>query len=455
MSRTVFPGTAIRGLIVLECLFSLCFLASIVQASPSWAWSIVHQFDKQSYTPGSRGTVSFSLTNRGDVRLRISQVGIQFDWQPSDKWWAQSVNTVINPGQQANLGTVNFEVPSIVKGRHKFRVGVVQSHEEARLNPYTGIIYFYWVDDGVQYGDKYDEILVEELKPMLSIVGVTGLPVLNRPIFVGETSTTVVVVSNTGSARAQAVKVMLEDLSPSTGLVVTSSDSAKDLDPLATGQWKIDVRGQQPGKYSGMLRVYAANERMVEQTWSLDVAAPEVSIVRRDLSAQGGQAYLGDIVTVTYRLRNLSPVDAKSLAFSIETGGSLTVVESPTITEIGSQSEVTATLKMRADRVSAATVRVVILTYGTTVQQDVFSLTISERPLWMESWFLPMLGIVALVLVVALVMHRRRGPKAATVTIGEPRMPARPLTLCPRCGGPITFVQARSKYYCPRCKEYI
>jgi hypothetical protein len=365
------------------------------------------------------------------------------------------VNVLVNVGQQAILGTVTFEIPSTVKGRHTFRVGVVQTHEEARLNPYTGILYFYWVDDGLQYGDKYEEILVEELKAVLAIVSVTGLPILNRAVFVGETSTTVVVVSNTGNAKAQAVKALLENLSPSTGLIVTNPDSPKDLDPAATGQWKIDVRGQQPGKYAGMLRVYAGNERVLEQPWKLDVAAPEISIVRRELSAQGAQAYLSDIVTVTYRLRNLSPVDAKSLTFNVETGGSLTVVELPTITEIGSQSEVTATLKMRAERAGAATVRVAILAYGTTVQQDMFSLTISERPLWMESWFLPMLAVVALAVVVALVMYRRRGPKARAVAIGEPKGPARPPTLCPRCGGPLTFVQARSKYYCPRCKEYL
>jgi len=365
------------------------------------------------------------------------------------------VNILVNIGQQVILGTLTFEVPPNVKGRHTFRVAVVQSHEEARLNPYTGIWYLYWVDDGVQYGDRSDEILIEELKPVLAIVSVTGLPILNRPIFVGETTTTVVVVSNTGNARAQAVKVMLENLSPSTGLTVTSSDSTKDIDPAATGQWRIDVRGQQPGKYAGMLRVYAGNERVLEQPWKLDVAAPEISIVRRELSAQGAQAYLSDIVTVTYRLRNLSPVDAKSLTYNVETGGSLTVLELPTITEIGSQSEVTATLKMRAERPGAATVRVAILAYGATVQQDMFSLTISERSFWMESWFVPMLGVVALVLVAGLVMYRRRRPKAQAVALGEPRAPARPPTLCPRCGGPLTFVQARSKYYCPRCKEYL
>jgi len=455
MRENTFPRAAVGTFLVLGCMFSLGFVTCVVQASPGWAWSILPQFDRKSYTPGSRGTVTLTLTNRGDGRLRITQFGIQFDWQPSDKWWAQSANVLVNVGQQVILGTVTFEVPSNVKGTHTFRVGVVQTHEEVRLNVYTGTYYYYWVDDGLRYADSPDEILVEELKAVLTIVSVTGLPILNRSPFVGETTTTVVVVSNTGNAKAQAVKVMLENLSPSTGLAVTSTDSPKDLDPLATGQWKIDVLGQQPGKYTGMLRVYAGNERVQEQAWKLDVAAPEISIVRRELSAEGAQAYLGDTVTVTYRLRNLSPVDAKSLTYNVETGGSLTVVELPTVTQIGSQSEVIATLKIRAARTGAATVRVAILAYGATVQQDVFSITISERPLWMESWFLPMLAVIALVAVASLVMYRRRGQKPPAVTLGQPKAPPRPSSICPKCGGPLTYVQARSKYYCPRCREYL
>jgi len=453
MRRVVYPRL-VGTLLVLACLLPLGSMASSVRASPAWAWTIQYQFDRQSYTPGSGGKVTFTLINKGDARLWITKAGIQFDWQASDRWWAQSMNAYVNVGQQVILGTISFEIPSNVKGRHTFRVGVAQSHEEARLNPY-GVVYFYWVDDGIQYGDKYDEIIVEELKAVLTIVSVTGLPALNRPVYAGETSSTVVVVSNTGNARAQAVKVMLENLSPSTGLIVTNPDSSKDLDPAATGQWKIDVLGQQPGKYTGMLRVYAGNERVQEQAWKLDVTAPEISIVRRDLSAEGAQAYLGDMITVTYRLRNLSPADAKSLTYNVETGGSLTVVELPTVTQIGSQSEVIATLKMRAARTGAATVRVAILAYGATVQQDVFSITISERPLWMESWFLPMLAVIALVAVASLVMYRRRGQKPPAVTLGQPKAPPRPSSICPKCGGPLTYVQARSKYYCPRCREYL
>jgi ribosomal protein S27AE len=354
-----------------------------------------------------------------------------------------------------NLGTVTFDVPSGVKeGAHKFRAGVVQSHEERRFNPYTGVWYWYWVDDSVQYMEGYDEILIEELKAVLTIVSVAGLPALNRPIYVGETSTIVVVVSNSGNARAQAVKVLLEDLSSATSLVVTSADSPKDLDAGAIDQWKIDVRGQQPGTYTGRLRIYAGNQRILEQPWKLEVAAPEIRIVRKELS-QEGQIYLGDIFTVTYRLRNTSPVDVKSLTFNINTGTGLTVIESPTITEIGSQSEVTAILKMRADRAGTAAVEVAIAAYGTQVQEDKFTLSISERPIWLQSWFLPVVAVIAALVIVGLILYRRRAPKAPSLVVGEPKLPSKPSATCPRCGSSLTFVETRSKYYCTRCKEYV
>jgi ribosomal protein S27AE len=164
---------------------------------------------------------------------------------------------------------------------------------------------------------------------------------------------------------------------------------------------------------------------------------------------------LGDVFTVTYRLRNTSPVDVRSLTFNINTGAGLTVIESPTITEIGSQSEVTVILKMRADKTGTAVVQVAITAYEAAVLEDKFTLSISERPIWLQSWFLPVVAVGAALVIVGLIMYRRRAPKAPSLVVGESKLPSKPSATCPRCGGSLTFVQARSKYYCTRCKEYV
>lgn len=438
------------------CLLPLVFAIPLAFASPGWGWTINYQLDTPQYAPGSSGKVSVSLVNTGDVQLEIREVGIQFDWQPSDRWWSQPTNVRLGPGQQANLGSVSFEVPpGVSEGIHRFRLGVAQRHLATYYDPYTGIIYTQWVDDGVQFAGDYDEIKIEQLKAALTYVSVTGLPPLGRPIYVGETSATIAVISNTGNAKARAVRLVLEDLSPPTGLVVASSDPPKDIDPLGTAQWKIEVRGERPGKYAGMLRVYAENERILEQAWELEVLAPEIIIARKEFSAQEGQIYAGDTIIVTYTLRNTSPVDVNQPAIDVETSEGLSVVEVPSISEIRSQSDVKVAIKLRAEKPGAASVHVAISAYGIVVQEDQFNLNISERPVWTEQWFVAGVGLGVALLVVVIALTRRRRPKTPGIVLPQQRLSAEPSTSCPRCGKPLTFVQAYSRWYCTKCKEYV
>jgi hypothetical protein len=165
------------------------------------------------------------------------------------------------------------------------------------------------------------------------------------------------------------------------------------------------------------------------------------------------------MITITYTLRNSGPVDANGITFDVKTGDGLTVVNSPTISQIPSQSQATATLKLRADKTGTTSVQVTINGYGTVVQQDNFKLDISERPLWLQSWFLPVVAAVVVALVVAVILVRRRkpsGPKAPKLVtaIPEQSVSTGPASACPRCGKSLTYVQSRSKYYCTKCKEY-
>jgi uncharacterized repeat protein (TIGR01451 family) len=447
------------GLIIALGLFSAAVTIPVVRSSPSWGWTVYYDFDSKSYEPGASGTVSISLANTGDVSLQIREVGIQFDWQQSaNKWWSQQVSSTVDPGQRATLTTVSFSVPSgTSEGKHQFRVGIYQSHMATYLDPYSGYYYTSWVDDGLQWMRDWDSLTIEALKPVLNFVSVTSVPPLNGPLYVGETLTYVVIVSNTGNAKAESVKVALEDLSPDTGLSVKGSDT-KDIDPGTTGQWKIDVLGGLPGEYKGTIRVYAGSVVMSEQAWQLQVAAPPVSIAAKDISPSG-PIYAGDVITVTYRLRNDGPVDANSISFDIKTSDGVTITGPPTVTQIPSQSEVTATLTLRADKTGTASVQVSILGYGTVLQRDAFNLDVTERPLWLQSWFLPAVAAVVIALLVVLVIAFRRRqsvPKQPSVltSLPEQAIPAGPATACPRCGRSLTFVQARSKYYCTKCKEY-
>mgnify|MGYP002153771407 CR=1 FL=1 len=299
-------------------------------------------------------------------------------------------------------------------------------------------------------------LTVEALKPALTYVSVTGIPPTEGPVYVGQTSTTIVVISNTGNAKARAVKVVLEDLTPSAGVEILRADPPKDIGPLETGQWTIEVRALLPGKYTGMLRTYSGTERVLEQVWKLDVAAPEISIASKEVSPKGDTVYLGDTITITYRLSNPSPVDARELNLDVRTSDGLVVLDLPAITEIGAGSEVEAIIKLRADKLGDAWTRLVVSSYGDVVQEDQLTFEISERPVWEQQWFLAAIGGGAAALVIALLVLRRRGPKAPRAVLTQPSAPIEPSSnMCPTCGKPLTFVQAHSRWYCTKCKEYV
>jgi uncharacterized repeat protein (TIGR01451 family) len=286
--------------------------------------------------------------------------------------------------------------------------------------------------------------VVEAMKPVLTYVSVTGIPP-GGPIYPGEEST-VVVISNTGNAKAVAVNVVLEDLNPTAGLTIVSSDSPKNVGPLETAQWMVKVRADRPGEYSGMLRTYVGTERALEQAWTLEVSAPEIDVTNKDLSPGPDQIYLGDAVTVTCTLRNKSPVDATQVSVGVTTSDGLTVLDQSTITEIASQSDVKLVIKLKAEKTGNAWVQTDILSYGTTVQEDKTTFNISERPIWQQQWFLAAIGVAAVALIAAVIMLRRRRPKPPTLDLTQATAPSAPSSnMCPRCGKPLTYVQSHSR----------
>ena len=149
------------SLLILLSLFAVVLAVPVVRAQ-SWSWTISTNFDQESYTLGSSGKVSLSLTNTGADNLLITDIGIQFDWQQSaNSWNHMNVNTEIDSGQSENVATVKFVVPAdISSGTHKYRVGVYQSHLESYYDPYTDLYYTSWVEDGAEWGSTWSDIQI-------------------------------------------------------------------------------------------------------------------------------------------------------------------------------------------------------------------------------------------------------------------------------------------------------
>ncbi len=224
---------------------------------------------------------------------------------------------------------------------------------------------------------------------------------------------------------------------------------------LHDGHW-LRSAADRPGEYTGMLRTYVGTERALEQAWTLEVSAPEIDVTNKDLSPGADQIYLGDTVTVTYTLRNKSPVDATQVSIGITTSDGLTVLDQSTITEMASQSDVKLVIKLKAQKTGNAWVQTAISSYGTTVQEDKTTFNISERPIWQQQWFLAAIGVAAVALIAAIIMLRRRRPKPPTLDLTQATAPSAPSSnMCPRCGKPLTYVQSHSRWYCTKCKEYV
>jgi uncharacterized membrane protein/ribosomal protein S27AE len=204
-----------------------------------------------------------------------------------------------------------------------------------------------------------------------------------------------------------------------------------------------------------MLRVYSENERILEHDWELEVLAPEIAIVSRELSPQADQISVGDTFTITYTLRNTSPVDVNDMKIEVQTSGGLSVLDVPAITVIQSQTDLKVAVKLSANTPGDASISIVIMAYNVAVQQDNVSINITERPLWEETWFLGVIGIAVVVVLGVVVLLRRGGQKTSALSPAQQKPMAEVGNACPKCGKPLTFVQAYSRWYCTRCKEYV
>jgi hypothetical protein len=251
-------------------------------------------------------------------------------------------------------------------------------------------------------------LAVEEAKAVLNFASLSGIPSFGSSIYVGESSKTIAVISNTGNAVARDVRVVLEEIMPASGVRVISIDPSQDIAPLGTGRWTIEVRGDLPGSYKGVLRVYSGNDRVLEHGWNLGVLGPEISVSASEFPAQDSPVYPGDIFAVTYTLKNTSPVEASSVSIYLTVSDSLTIVQKPSVASIPPQSEVKNQIKLRSNRAGAAWLETIVSSDGTVVYDATLDIVISERPVWEQQSFMLTVGAGAVLIAVAVIMLRQR-----------------------------------------------
>src|SRR5208337_1618554 len=95
-------------------------------------WEIRWNFDRGTYTPGSRGTCSFWLENIGDTVLYAEKVWLGFDWQGNEAYY-QSCERQIPPKNNFFLTSLPFDIPRTKAGTILYSVGV-DLHEYNSVN---------------------------------------------------------------------------------------------------------------------------------------------------------------------------------------------------------------------------------------------------------------------------------------------------------------------------------
>jgi uncharacterized repeat protein (TIGR01451 family) len=250
-------------------------------------------------------------------------------------------------------------------------------------------------------------LVVEEPKAVLTNLSVSAIPAFGGAIYVGQSSTATIAISNTGNAIAHGVRVILEEITPSSGVTVTDTDPPQDIPPLGTGRWTIEVRGDLPGSYKGVLRVYEGNELVVGHQWDLDVLGPQISVSLGETPARDAPVYAGDTFTLAYTLKNTSPIDANNVSVVVFVHD-LTVVQKSSVAAIPSQSEVKAQIRLRSDIAGNAWVKIIVSSQGATIYEDTLDITIFQRPIWEQRPFLLVLGVGATLIAVGAIELRQR-----------------------------------------------
>ena len=95
----------------------------------NWTWLLSSTMNKKAFYPMGEGYIDFHLKNTGRVKIHVYQIGIEFEWQKRlDRWFPSDCDIVLDPGEDADLGRVEFSIPVDLKpGKQSYRLGVRMS----------------------------------------------------------------------------------------------------------------------------------------------------------------------------------------------------------------------------------------------------------------------------------------------------------------------------------------
>lgn len=163
--------------------------------------------------------------------------------------------------------------------------------------------------------------------PVLEIVEMVQDPYPGLPTYIGNSIIIAYTLTNSGGVTGKQVEIKLDYLRPEDGLRVYNITRPKDLHPLSTEIWTLELIAENPGNYSIRTGLYI-NEQL-EKSWDLTfrVTKPEIDLIDRILEPEMGMPiYPGDAVSITYVFENVGSSVAKQIGLDVQIPEGLEIV---------------------------------------------------------------------------------------------------------------------------------
>ncbi|MFW9943144.1 MAG: hypothetical protein ACFFFT_19050 [Candidatus Thorarchaeota archaeon] len=244
--------------------------------------------------------------------------------------------------------------------------------------------------------------------PVLEIVEVVQDPYPELPTYIGNPVIITYKIKNSGGVTGKQVEVKLDYLMPEDGLRVHNITRSKDLNPLSTEVWTLELIAESPGNYSVRTGLYI--NAQVERNWDLAfrITKPEIDLIDRILEPEMGMPiYPGDIISITYIFQNVGSSTAKQIGLDVQAPEGLEIVSSTPPKDIEVKKFGNYTIKIKALEEGNFQINIQLNSYGYNIVGTRYLIAVSPN-LFLIQMILTTVIIAAFSVIISIIFLKRK-----------------------------------------------
>jgi len=244
--------------------------------------------------------------------------------------------------------------------------------------------------------------------PVLEIVEIIQDPYPGLPTYIGNSIIIAYTIKNSGGVTGKQVEMKLDHLIPEYGLKVHNITRPKDLDPLSTETWTLELIAENPGNYSIRTGLYIDEE--LEKNWDLTfrITKPEIDLLDRILEPEMGMPiYPGDIVSITYVFENVGSSVAKQIGLEVQAPEGLEIVSLTPPKDIEVKKLGNYTIKIKALEEGNFQINIQLNSYGYNIVGTRYLIAVSPN-LFLIQMILTIIIIATFSIIASVVFLKRR-----------------------------------------------